>query len=197
MIISYHGANGFFLIDETLLRPVSIKLPRYEERPLKLAADVEHRIKILRFLDRETKAFHSSPSCANPMETKYADAYRQLIQIAATNGIRLMLANYSMAVAGQSEPAVIDFYQGGAHDSIRRSIKANMIHSLILQELAGQHPEVCLIDTHPHLDGEHEKFTDLAHLTQEGRRQLAENIFAGIRKTIEDNIGWQELTHDK
>jgi hypothetical protein len=100
-----------------------------------------------------------------------------------------MLADYSMAVTGNSQPAVIDFYQGGAPDSVRGRIKANMVHSLILQQLARQHPEICLLDTHPHLDGEHEKFIDLGHFTQEGRRQLAENIFVGIRKTLEGDMG--------
>jgi lysophospholipase L1-like esterase len=189
MIISYHGANGFCLIDETLLRPMGAAPPPYEKRPLKLAADFEYRIRVMPFLNRERKALHTSPACANPMETKYAEAYRQLIQAAATNGIRLMLANYSMPVNWKSDPAVIDFYQGGTGDSVRGWIKANMAHSLILEQLAGQHPEVCLIDTHPHLDGEHEKFTDLMHMTQEGRRQMAENIFAGIRKTLENDIG--------
>jgi lysophospholipase L1-like esterase len=168
---------------------VGRKLLPYEERPLKLAADFEYRIKVMRFLNRESQALHNRPAGANPMETKYAEAYRQLIQIAATNGIRLMLANYSMPVTWKSGPAVIDFYQGGFRDPVPGWIKANLIHSQILQQLASQHPEVCLIDTHPHLDGEHEKFTDLMHFTQEGRRQLAENIFAGIRKTIENDIG--------
>ncbi len=196
MIISYHGVNGFYLIDDTLLRPVGAAPPPYQERPLTLAADFEYRIRVMLFLNRaKTKIPPDTLVFAKPMETKYADAYRQLIQVAATNGIRLMLANYSMALTGTSEPAVIDFYQGGYSDSVRGRIKANRVHSLILQRLAAQHPEVCLIDTRPHLDGEHEKFVDLIHFTQEGRRQLAENIFAGIRKTLENDIGRQELTH--
>jgi lysophospholipase L1-like esterase len=196
MIISYHGVNGFYLIDGTLLRPLgNDPPPYYEEHPLKLAADLEYRIKVMRYLNREAESLLHSPTCANPMETKYADAYRQLIQIAATNGIRLMLANYSMAVTGKSDPAVIGFYQGGYSVAVRGEIQANMVHSLILQQLAAQHPEVCLIDTHPHLDGEHDKFIDLMHFTQEGRRQMAANIFAGIRKTIEHDIGRQELAN--
>ncbi|MGO8700646.1 MAG: hypothetical protein ACLQVY_23395 [Limisphaerales bacterium] len=39
-----------------------------------------------------------------------------------------------------------------------------------------------------HLDGDHEKFIDIIHLTNEGRRQLAENIFAGIRETLERDL---------
>ncbi len=44
------------------------------------------------------------------------------------------------------------------------------------------------MDTHPGLDGEHEKFIDLGHLTQEGRQQLAENIFAGIKEVLEKDL---------
>jgi lysophospholipase L1-like esterase len=190
MIISYHGANGFYLIDETLLRPLGEAPPHYEERPLKLAADFEYRIKLLLFRNRERpKPSLDKPTFDHPMETKYANAYRRLIEFAAKNGIRLMLANYSMPVNEKSDSAVIDFYQGAGGDAVHGRITANEVHSLILEQLAAQHPEVCLIDTHPHLDGDPQKFTDLMHLTQEGRRQLAENIFAGIRKALVEDIG--------
>jgi hypothetical protein len=45
------------------------------------------------------------------------------------------------------------------------------------------------VDTHPHLDGEHEKFIDIIHLTGDGNRQLAENVFAGIRGVLEKDLG--------
>jgi hypothetical protein len=76
MIISYHGANGFCLIDQTLVWPVGAAPPPYQERPLKLAADFEYRLKVRHFMNRERKLFHTSPACANPLQTKYADAYR-------------------------------------------------------------------------------------------------------------------------
>ena len=188
MIISYHGANGFYFIDPALLKPTgSLPVP-YQERPIKLAADFENRARLMHLRSAELKALSKMPVNANPLETKYADAYRELIQVAATNHIRLMLANYSMAVNETSGPGVIAFYQR-LGDSARGKIRANGIHSQIIQQLARQYPQVGLIDTHPHLDGEHEKFTDTMHLTQEGRQQLAENIFAGIKKTLEDEIG--------
>ncbi len=189
MIISYHGANGFHMLDDALVRPVGGETPTYTERPFKLAADFEYQIRLRQFLTRERKARHSRPTPTDPMQTKFADAYRQLIQIAAKNGIRLMLAHFCLSVNGKSAPPVIDFYQGGFPDSIRGWITANAVHSQMLQQLAGQYPEVRLIDTHPHLDGEYEKFIDLIHFTQEGRQQLAENMFAGIKKTLEDDIG--------
>ena len=126
---------------------------------------------------------------AQPMETQYAAAYRQLIQCARTNGIRLALADFSMAVNQASDPKVIDFYQGGGQRAAYGFMRANAIHSLIVRQLAAEHPEVCFVDTHPHLDGEHEKFIDLIHFTGEGERQLATNIFTGIRDILQQDLG--------
>jgi hypothetical protein len=93
-----------------------------------------------------------------------------------------------MAVNPSSDPRVIDFYQGGGPRLSYPFIQANTIHSLLVSQLAAEHPEICLVDAHPHLDGDHEKFIDIIHLTNEGRRQLAENIFAGIRETLERDL---------
>ena len=49
MIISYHGANGFHLIDTSVLPPLGPAPPVYQERPIKLAADAEHRLRMLLF----------------------------------------------------------------------------------------------------------------------------------------------------
>ena len=97
MIISYHGANGFSLIDSSMLPAFGPAPPAYEERPLKLAGDAEHRLRIL-FFQRHATRRGSPPaeSPARPLETRYAAAYRQLIDCAHTNGIRLSaLANFS------------------------------------------------------------------------------------------------------
>jgi lysophospholipase L1-like esterase len=58
----------------------------------------------------------------------------------------------------------------------------------MLEQLSREHPDVCCIDTHRNLDGEHEKFIDHVHLTQEGRQQLAENIYAGIEQTLRGEL---------
>jgi lysophospholipase L1-like esterase len=190
MIISYHGANGFFLIDGAMLPPSGPPSPVYAERPLKLAADVEHRLRMQFFQYQARRHVVSElPSSAPPLETKYAAAYRQLIQCARTNGIRLVLANYSMAANQASSQEVIDFYNSSYGHTVRSFVRNNAIHSLIVSQLAAENPEVCLVDTHSHLDGEHEKFIDLIHFTGEGDRQLAENIFAGIRKTLQQDLG--------
>jgi lysophospholipase L1-like esterase len=190
MIISYHGANGFSLIDNAVLPAVGPAPPVYRERPVKLAADAEHRLRLLLFRYQAGRsAVAAAPPAARPLDTAYAAAYRQLIQCARTNRIRLALANFSMAVNQASDPKVIDFYRGGGTRAAYGFIRANMVHSLIVSQLAAEHPEVCFIDTHPHLDGEHEKFIDLIHFTGEGDRQLAENIFAGIRDALQQDLG--------
>jgi lysophospholipase L1-like esterase len=189
LIISYHGANGFNMLDNSVLPTLGPAPPVYQERPVKLAAQAEHRLRMLWFRRhaRRRDAATVAPG-ARPMETQYAAAYRQLIQCARTNGVRLALANFSMAVNPASDPKVIDFYQGGGQRLAYGFMRANAVHSLIVRQLAAEHPEVCLVDTHPHLDGEHEKFIDLIHFTGEGERQLATNIFAGIRDLLRQDL---------
>jgi lysophospholipase L1-like esterase len=189
MIISYHGANGFAMIDSSVLPAMGPAPPVYQERPIKLMADVEHRLRLLMFQHRYSH-FHISatPSTIRPLETKYAAAYRDLIQCAHTNGIRLALANFSMAVNQASDPKVIDFYRGGGNRAALGFARANAVHSLIVSQLAAENPEVIFVDTHPHLDGEHEKFIDLIHLDADGEQQMAENMFEGIRATLEKDL---------
>ena len=180
MIISYHGANGFSLIDSAMLPAFGPSPPVYEERPLKLAADAEHRLRVILFQRNATRGRESPlESSARPLETRYAAAYRQLIECAHTNGIRLALANFSTAVNQASDPKVIDFYRGGGTRGALGFARANAVHSQIINQLAAQYPDVCFLDTHPHLDGEHEKFIDIIHFSEAGERQMAENIFAG------------------
>ncbi|HZM04572.1 MAG TPA: GDSL-type esterase/lipase family protein [Candidatus Saccharimonadales bacterium] len=189
MIICYHGANGFSLIDSSVLPPLGARPPVYQERPIKLAADAEHRLRLLLFRYRaQRRNVSANSNTARPLETKYAAAYRQLIQCASANGIRLALANFSMAVNQASNPKVIDFYNGGGARAAYGFIRANAVHSLIVSQLAAEHPEVCFVDTHPHLDGDHEKFIDLIHFTGAGDRQLAENIFTAIRSVLEHDV---------
>ena len=188
MIISYHGYNGFRLLDGALPPVSGQPPPPYRPRPLKLLADGEYRFQILRYRRDQTRrlVFHQ-PSLAPVMDSRFAQSYRELIDLTRTNGIRLVLANFSLAVNPQSGQDAIGFYQA-TFPSVCALIRANLAHSLLLAELARQHPEICLADTHPGLDGAHEKFIDLIHLTQEGRQQLAENLFAALRKVLEADL---------
>jgi lysophospholipase L1-like esterase len=185
MMISYHGANGFSMIDSSVLPLLGPVAPVYQERPVKLAADLEHRLRMWLFrYQARRRVVSAAPPAGRPMETQYAAAYRQLIQCARTNGIRLALANYSMAVNQASGQKVVDFYNGGGARAAYGLVRANTVHSLIVSQLAAENPEVCFVDTHPHLDGEHEEFIDLIHFAGEGERQMAENVFAAIRPML-------------
>ncbi|MGO8677876.1 MAG: hypothetical protein ACLQVX_18660 [Limisphaerales bacterium] len=44
------------------------------------------------------------------------------------------------------------------------------------------------MDTHPGLDGLHEKFIELVHFTEEGRQQMAETMFAAIRDILDEDL---------
>jgi hypothetical protein len=202
MIISYHGANGFGLIDENLLPPLGPVPPAYEDRPVKLAADAEHRLRMALFWRRALRETAASPKAASPRrprrrnehpptgaaECAYGNEYRKLSDWSRANSVRLVLANFSMAVNETSPLQVINFYQGGGSLLPYSFIRANAIHSQIVRQVAQERREICLVDTHPKLDGDPEKFIDLIHMTNDGRRQLAENIFAGIRATLEGDL---------
>ena len=190
MIISYHGHNGFYMLDAAIPRASGKPPPVYRERPLRLLADSEYRVKLLCYKALRHARTAPVPAPSNPMETAYARGYHELVEIARTNQIRLVLANYSMAVNAQSPPELVEFYR--LHwPTVFREIKVNELHSRIVREIASHHPEVCFVDTHPHLDGEDNKFIDLVHFTQEGRRQMAETMFAGIKSLLMRDVTTQ------
>jgi lysophospholipase L1-like esterase len=185
MIISYHGYNGFDMINSALPKSIVANPPMYRPRPLKLLADAEFRVKVIWFKHRlVAQAARGSTSVSDPMETEYGRAYRDLIQIARTNNIRLVLANFSMAVNEKSDRDVIEFYRP-IFPTVYWLIKANVTHSAIVRQLAEQNPEVCFVDTLARLDGEHDKYFDLMHFTSKGSRDMAEIMFEGIRPVLE------------
>ncbi len=185
MIISYHGYNGWGLLGGGQPPIYGRRPPAYQQRPLKLLASAEHHLRMLGY--RKTNTPKLFPlSFDNLMETEYARAYEQLAECARTNHIRLVVGNFSMAVNGDSPADVIEFYRAG-FPSVQWDIRANQAHSLLVGQITREHPEICPVDTHPGLDGEHEKFLDLVHFTQTGRQQLAENMFAGITNALEQD----------
>jgi hypothetical protein len=92
-----------------------------------------------------------------------------------------------MAVNSHSDLEVIRFYQR-RFPMVFWQIKANEVHSLLVRRLAQQYPEVGFVDSQPGLDGEHDKFIDVAHFAEDGERQLAENIFAGIEEQLKQDL---------
>lgn len=187
MIISYHGYNGFMWLNPALPPSHGKGPPPYVERPLKLLADCEYRLKLMAYRADRSRVASTNRVPTAPMATEYARAYGDLLLAARTNRIHLVLANYSMAVNAQSDPDVVGFYRAG-FPQVLSQIKANEVHSQIVAELVREHPEISFVDTHPGLDGEHEKFIDLVHFTQEGREQMAATIFDAIKPVVEADL---------
>jgi lysophospholipase L1-like esterase len=188
MIISYHGINGFGMLKSALPPFIGARLPAYQERPVQLLADVEYRLRLFGFQHSPAPEPSRLPRpLADPMVTPYAKLYRQLVRIAATNHIRLVLATYSMALNDRSSPDLVKFYEAG-YPRAAWQVQANVLHSAIVRQIAAQNPEVCLVDTHPHLDGEHDKFIDLVHLDPAGHQQLAETFFVALKPILQADL---------
>jgi lysophospholipase L1-like esterase len=93
-----------------------------------------------------------------------------------------------MAIDETSDQKVINFYNAFGSGMLCARTRVNAIHSEIVRQLAEQNPGICFIDTHPGLEAQPDKFIDIVHFTQEGRQQLAENIFTGIRPQLERDL---------
>jgi lysophospholipase L1-like esterase len=188
MIISYHGINGFSWLDASIPPSTGARPPRYRERPIRFLANLEHRIRLQRHSSRLAQAApRRNIAVADPFDTLYGQKYEELVHIARTNHIRLALANFSMAVNSRSPRDVIEFYRGG-FPRVYEQIDANVVHSGLLDRFVERHPEVILVNTQAGLDGQHPHYIDLVHFTESGREQLAKNIFAGIRATLERDL---------
>jgi lysophospholipase L1-like esterase len=187
MIISYHGYNGFNWLMPALPSVTDKAPPAYETRPLKLLGDAEYRLKVMAYR-RERAAQRRSVAPAPLFNNEYARGYRELIELARTNNIRLVLANYSMAVNATSDLDVIAFYRS-AFPEVFMQIQANELHSRIVATLAEQNASVIFADTHPSLDGQYEKFIDLVHFTQPGRNDMAAAMFEAIKPVLVNQLG--------
>ena len=187
MIISYHGLNGFHWLDPSLPSMFG-RPPGYRRRPLRLLAEAEYKAKLLRFEhERAAESKVKAAPPGDPMQSEYARLYRQLIQIARANKIRLVLADYSMAVNRASDPKVKDFYSL-TFPGIDRVIAANEAHTSIVGQLGREHPEIVIVDTHPNLDGQHDEYIDLVHFSEEGEARMAESVFEGIKPVLEAEL---------
>jgi lysophospholipase L1-like esterase len=185
LIISYHGYNEFSNLDASLpLVRFRIPPPRLPQRPLKLLATAEYRLQLIKYARLlAPKPTLYAPIPKDPLQTKYADHYRELIQLCRQNGVRLVLATYSMAVNEGSAKDVRAFYHR-ITPLLKRKMKANVAHTYLVQELARKNPDVCFVDTQAALDGKNDYYIDLMHFTAEGKQQLAATIFRGIKETL-------------
>ena len=185
LIVSYHGFNGFGLLGprfEGALLPAAA--PRFEPRPLRLLANCDYRLRLALYRRWEDRLLAQAPPLSIPLlETGYGRAYRGLAELARTNGIGLVLCTFSMAVDAASKVSEVNFYRE-IFPLVKWQVQANDLHSRMVRELTDRNPEVGLVDTRPGLDGHRRFFIDLVHLTQEGRRRLAESIYAGITNRL-------------
>jgi lysophospholipase L1-like esterase len=188
MIISYHGFNGFGLLDSSVPDATGPLPPAYKERAVKLLADLEHRVRVFWYnRTRTSRLRRRAPTFSNPSASRCAAAYRGLIAFAQTNKIRLVLCDFAMAVNGHSDPDVIEFYRS-TFPSLYWQMRANPVQTQLLKELARENPQVLFVDIQTQLDGEHSKFIDLMHPSQEGNQQLADNIFQGIKEWLKADL---------
>ena len=120
-------------------------------------------------------------------ETRIAHFYRQYIKIAQENDIKLVICNFNMAVNEKSPENVVLFYEAGFPD-VRSAIIANRINSIIVEEIS-KNSSGLFVDTHSNLNGAYEDcFLDLVHLTHQGKKIIADNIYNGIKPIIEKDI---------
>jgi lysophospholipase L1-like esterase len=188
LILSYHGYNGFAMLRSAVPRPAGSAPPTYTKRPSTFLAKLEFRLKSMRYEQRAPA--DPRPGIASRealIKSDYAEVYRKLVEVTRQWGIRMVLCTFSMAVDRGSAREVVEFYRPG-FPSVYWQIGANEAHSELVRELARGDPEVGLVETGPGLDGRHEQYIDLVHLTQAGRRQLAENIFEGIRELLAEEL---------
>jgi len=192
MIISYHGYNGFHFLDDTMDPDEQFDMnadpPRLIERPSRLLQQAEYRLKQFQFKRRYFRRDLSEELFERRKDqlrgSNYENLHRELISIAEANGIKLVLLTFNMAANRESPVDIVNFYRGGFPD-VQYRIQANRLQTCLLEELHGEHENNLLIDTARGLDGRHEHFFDLVHLTQAGKDKLAENIFKGIRDYLE------------
>ncbi len=188
LVLCYHGYNCFAMLDKSLPRVVGKPPPEFCDRPVRLLADCEYRLKLSCYAYQLSKGRGAYlPPPVNLLGTDFAHALVNLIELTRTNGIRLAVGNFSMAANEYSPPEVVEFFRQ-IYPFTYRNIRANAALSKLVSQLKPLYPDVCIVDTHPRLDGEPEKFFDLIHFTSAGERQLAENFFVGIRPLLEREL---------
>ncbi len=187
MIISYHGFNGFCLLEASLPPHLGKGPPRFRARPLHLLARAEYRLRMMRFLKRHLPEGHRATDRleigSHGLESPYADLYRGLIQICQEHGIRVVLGTFNLAVNGDSPPEVVGFYKQ-CFAAVHRLIFLNQVHTRMLEGLVLEYPDVTLARTENGLDGHYDQYIDLMHFTESGRARLAQHFYEAIEPIL-------------
>jgi lysophospholipase L1-like esterase len=196
LVLCYHGYNCFGMLDKAIPPPFGKPPPVFRDRPIRLLANCEYRLKLLFYRQNTSRLRETGPQPTNLLDTDFARSIEQLIGVTRTNGIHLAVGNFSMAANEDSPAEVVEFYRH-IYLNTHRNITANAAFSMLLRQLAPLYPDVCMVDTHPHLDGDTEKYFDLIHFTEAGDQQLAENFFAGIRPLLEQELATKSAATPK
>jgi peptidoglycan/LPS O-acetylase OafA/YrhL/lysophospholipase L1-like esterase len=180
LVISYHGFNGLGVLFGTAPLSNQQQQPTRNTSPSALLAEVGYRFRLAMFRSELRKPASPNYSEDRIMKSKYADGYRQLIQIARDEGFGMVLSTSSMAVSASSPREVKDFYES-AFSGIDETIVRNAAHNDMVKKLA-MTEHVPLIDTAPQLDGlwDDDLYLDLVHFTQAGNDKMAQTMFGGL-----------------
>lgn len=109
--------------------------------------------------------------------------YRHFLVDMRRRGIDVALATASLAVNGDTPEAEIRLHEA-LETRTRRIVLANRFHARFARALGASY-RALIVDTRPGLDGGGEPFfLDLFHLTDEGRRRLADNVFEELRPRL-------------
>ena len=190
VVISYHGWNGFPVFLPDLFQSHYVrKDPTPRSRPSILLENLENSIrqKLINFLyaeEPETPCDISSKLTPKEIERSYDSQYYNLYEKMIRkipDTIKIIFVSFNMAIDSNSPTDVARFYMKGFPASCI-AVKANKLHSLILQKLATEHSNVFFIDSSHGINGNYSDnlFVDIIHFTDEGREALAENIFKGM-----------------
>ncbi len=177
VILSYHGANSFPLVFNSI-PPATIKLPPHiSYRPSYLIHKLEMRWRTREFY-RTT--VHWNASDKDIFDTDLASEYRALAEAVGKNKKKLFFLTFNLAIdEGSPEDAVLFYKQG--FPLADGTITLNSIQTKILRTL-GKELGVPVIDTSKNLNGtyDHDNFIDLVHFTKKGDKVMARNVFDSL-----------------
>ncbi len=188
MIITYFGYNEFSRFREDFRLPAIPPQPR--SRPSTLVGHVEWRFS--QWLAKQgpqaeplTETAALRPRLQN---CGLAQVYREYQRLAQQHGVKLVVCNFCMAVNERSPQTAVNFYAQGFPD-VHYMIAANRLNSALLPEVFSQSADCRSIDVQENLDGEWEHdYLDLVHLSEVGKKQLAENVYRGISDLLQTSL---------
>jgi hypothetical protein len=119
--------------------------------------------------------------------TPIGSAYRALLLEARKRGVDVVLLPIPLAVGTGSSEAELHRFEA-LEPRTRRFVLARPLHQRLLRQVAATN-RALVIDTTPKLDATGDAgFLHLATLSPDGRRQLARNVFEGLRERLTRDV---------